>query len=159
MEAEYIALSQAMRELIPLLGILEELTPVLKLNKDQPHVFWKSCGFDEDFNSLVANLYEDNAGAYELAKAPKIRPRTKHIALKYHHFREHVSNGTIKINLIGTRDQIAETSLWMVKDFLKQGSIGIYFCDLSCHVHVYTILLAIAFIIKISENLFIANNT
>jgi hypothetical protein len=60
MEAEYIALSQAMRDLIPLLGILEELTPVLKLNKDQPHVFWKSCGFDEDSNNLIANLYEDN---------------------------------------------------------------------------------------------------
>jgi hypothetical protein len=36
-----------------------------------------------------------------------MRPRTKHIALKYHHFREHVSNGTIKNNLIGTKDQIA----------------------------------------------------
>jgi hypothetical protein len=108
MEVEYITLSQVMRELIPLIGILEELTPVLHLNKDQPHVFWKSCGWDDDSNTLVANLYEDNAGAYELAKAPKMRPRTKHIALKYHHFREHVSNGTIKINLIGTKDQIAD---------------------------------------------------
>jgi hypothetical protein len=107
-EAEYIALSQGMRELTPVLGILEELTPVLNLNKDQPHIFWKSCGYDDNSKNLVANLYEDNAGAYELAKAPKMRPRTKHIALKYHHFREHVSNGTIKINLIGTKDQIAD---------------------------------------------------
>jgi hypothetical protein len=107
MEAEYIVLSQAMRELIPLLGILEELTPVLHLNKDQPHVFWKSCSFDDNYNNLVADLYKDNAGAYELAKAPKTRCRTKHIALKYNHFREHVSNGTIKINLIGTKDPIA----------------------------------------------------
>jgi hypothetical protein len=99
-EAEYIALSQAMRDLTPLLGILEELTQVLKLNKDQPHVFWKSCGFDKDSNNLVANLYEDNAGAYELAKALKMRPRTKHIALKYHCFREYVSNGT--------KDQLAD---------------------------------------------------
>jgi hypothetical protein len=92
-EAEYIALSQAMQELIPLLGFLEELTPFLQLNKDQPkvqlnkdqpHVFWKSCGFDEGSNNLVANLYEDNVWAYELTKAPKMRPRTKHIALKYH---------------------------------------------------------------------------
>ncbi len=56
-EAEYTALSQAMRDLIHLMGPLEELTPILHLNKDQPHVFWKSC-------------YEDNTGAYELAKAP-----------------------------------------------------------------------------------------
>jgi hypothetical protein len=41
-------------------------------------------------------------------KPQKMRPRTKHIALKYHHFREHVANGTIKINLIGTKDQIAD---------------------------------------------------
>jgi len=107
-EAEYITLSQAMRELIPVIGILEELIPVLHLNKDQPRVFWKSCGWDDHSNNLVANSYEDNAGAYELAKAPKMRPRTKHIALKYHHFWGHVSNGTIKINLIGTKDQIAD---------------------------------------------------
>jgi hypothetical protein len=33
-EAEYIALSHAMPKLIPLLGLLEELTPVFHLNKD-----------------------------------------------------------------------------------------------------------------------------
>jgi hypothetical protein len=107
-EAEYIALSQAMRDLIPLLGLLDELSPVLHLNKDQPSVYWKACGFEPNSQNVFANLYEDNTGAYELAKAPKMRPRTKHIALKYHHFREHVNNGTIKINLIGTKDQIAD---------------------------------------------------
>jgi hypothetical protein len=84
-EAECIALSHAMHELIPLLGILEELTSVFHLDKDQPHVFWKSCGYEQNTNTLFANSYEDNSGAYELAKAPKMRPRTKHIALKYHH--------------------------------------------------------------------------
>lgn len=39
--------------------------------------------------ALYADLFADNTGAYELAKAPKMPPRTKHIALKYHHFREH----------------------------------------------------------------------
>jgi hypothetical protein len=33
-EAEFIALSQAMRDLIPLLGILEEVTNVLQLTTD-----------------------------------------------------------------------------------------------------------------------------
>jgi hypothetical protein len=107
-EAEYIALSQAMRELIPLLGLLEELTPALQLNKDQPTVYWKACGYDNNNGNLSADLLEDNTGAYELAKAPKMRPRMKRIALKYHHFCEHVSNGTIRINLIGTKDQIAD---------------------------------------------------
>jgi hypothetical protein len=35
-------------------------------------------------------------------------PRTKHIALKYHHFRELISNGKVKIHLIRTHDQIAD---------------------------------------------------
>jgi hypothetical protein len=105
-EAEYIALSQAMRDLIPLLGLLEEISPILNLHVDQPDVHWKSCGCEN--GNYVADLYEDNRGAYELAKAPKMRPRTKHIALKYHHFRQHVTNGTIRIHSIGTKDQIAD---------------------------------------------------
>ena len=58
--------------------------------------------------SVKCKLFEDNNGAIELAKAPKIRPRTKHIALKYHHFREHVRKGLIEINLIDTLEQVAE---------------------------------------------------
>jgi hypothetical protein len=113
-EAEYIALSQAMRDLIPLLGLLEELSPILHLNIDQPDVHWKSCGYEN--GQYVADLFEDNKGAYELAKAPKMRPRTKHIALKYHHFRQHVTNGTIRIHSIGTKDQITE--IYLLRDWL-----------------------------------------
>jgi hypothetical protein len=96
-----------MRDLIPLMGLLDELTKPLNLNRNQPNVHWKTCGYNK-VGKLSADLFEDNQGAYELAKAPKMRPRTKHIALKYHHFREHVSNGTIKINPTGTKDQIAD---------------------------------------------------
>ena len=38
--------------------------------------------------NVHCKLFEDNNGALELAKAPRYRPRTKHIAVKYHHFRE-----------------------------------------------------------------------
>ena len=58
--------------------------------------------------SVKCRLFKDNNGAIELAKAPKIRPRTKHIALKYHHFREHVRKGLIKINPIDTLEQVAD---------------------------------------------------
>ncbi len=84
------------------------LTPALHLNKDQPAVFWKECGFNKNNGPLSTNLFEDNAGAYELVKDPKLWPRTKHIALKYHHFQELISSGTIRINLVGTEDQIAD---------------------------------------------------
>ena len=57
---------------------------------------------------VKCKLFEDNNSGIELAKAPKIRPRTKHIALKYHHFREHVRKGLIKINAIGTLEQVVD---------------------------------------------------
>ena len=40
--------------------------------------------------SVKCKVFKDNNGAIELSKAPKIRPRTKHISLKYHHFTEHI---------------------------------------------------------------------
>ena len=49
--------------------------------------------------------FENNKGSEELSKVPKYRPRTKHIAIKYHHFREWVKNGTIKIQRVITHYQ------------------------------------------------------
>ena len=57
---------------------------------------------------VKCTLFEDNNGALELAKSPKYRPRTKHIATKYHHFRQHVENGEIIIEAIDTAEQIAD---------------------------------------------------
>jgi len=37
-----------------------------------------------------------------------MRPRTKHINMKYHHFREYVKKGIIKILPISTDDQLAD---------------------------------------------------
>ena len=105
-EAEYIALSQAMRDLIPFISLVEEVSKVLKFQNQQPEVSWKSCGFQD--GKFSADLYEDNRGALELAKAPKMRPRTKHIALKYHHFRSKVEDGTVRINAISTKEQVAD---------------------------------------------------
>ena len=46
---------------------------------------------------VYCKVFEDNSGALELARLPKLHPRTKHINVCYHHFREHVRNGLIKI--------------------------------------------------------------
>lgn len=74
-EAEYMALSSAMREVIFLMNLLEELRKNgVELLDKQP--------------LIKCNVFEDNVGAIELAKLPKLRPRTKHIAIQYHHFRE-----------------------------------------------------------------------
>jgi hypothetical protein len=55
-----------------------------------------------------STIFEDNRGCVDLANAPKLRPRTKHIGLKYHHFRSHVLSGAIKIQWIATKDQLAD---------------------------------------------------
>ena len=55
-----------------------------------------------------STIFKDNNGALELTRAPKYRPRTKHIAIKYHHFRDHVKNKMIRIEAIHTKEQIAD---------------------------------------------------
>ena len=42
---------------------------------------------------VKCRVFEDNIGAIELAKLPKLRPRTKHIACQYHHFRHYTTKG------------------------------------------------------------------
>ena len=58
--------------------------------------------------SVSCKVFEDNSGALELARLPKLRPRTKHINVCYHHFREHVRKELIKIFPVNTKDQIAD---------------------------------------------------
>ena len=57
---------------------------------------------------VFCKAFEDNRGTLELAMVPKMRPRTKHINIKYHHFREHVRLGKITVLPIDTKDQVAD---------------------------------------------------
>ena len=95
-KSEYIALSTALREVIPLMSLLEE---------------FKKYGILKDsyVPQVHCKAFEDNSGACELAKSPKIHPRTKHINVKYHHFHSFVSGRNPKINVIqiNTEDQQA----------------------------------------------------
>jgi hypothetical protein len=93
-EAEYIALSQSLRDAIPLLGLLAELRDIFVFATHPP--------------LLSCTLFEDNKGALALATDHKARPRTKHIGLKYHHFRSHVLSGLVKILPISTFEQTAD---------------------------------------------------
>jgi hypothetical protein len=53
-------------------------------------------------------VFEDNLGAMEMAKVPKMRPRTKHMNIKYHHFREAVRKGWVSVQYIPTAQQPAD---------------------------------------------------
>ena len=94
-EAEYVALSEALRETIPIMNLLDEI------NKECEGAYVsKSC--------VRCKAFEDNSGALELALVPKIRPRTRHINNKYHHFRSAVRTGRISVSSVDTEEQIAD---------------------------------------------------
>jgi len=101
--AEYIALSQATRNLIPFMNLVEDILLILSIDYIIQEVQYKNT---KTASNISADVYEDNSGALELTKVPKMRPWTKHIALKYHHFWEHVRDGRVQIHPIATREQI-----------------------------------------------------
>ena len=84
-----------MRDLIPSRELLNEVSNILQYSAP-------------DQSKTISTVFEDNNGALELAKCPRMRPRTKHIAIKYHHFREHVTSGNIKVESIDTSVQVAD---------------------------------------------------
>ena len=83
-----------MRDIIPLQHILKDLSKTWQLN----------------IGKTVAHstVFEDNNGCIDLVQTPKMRPRTKHIAIKYHHFREHVRRQTIRVKFIRSEEQLAD---------------------------------------------------
>ena len=94
-EAEYIALSQSLREGIPVMQLVNELRERKIVEIDEKAKVYCRC-------------FEDNVGALELATSPKLRPRTKHINLVYHHFRSYAREGLIKIYSISSKEQICD---------------------------------------------------
>jgi hypothetical protein len=106
-EAEYIAMSQALCDVIPIMELLQEMR-------------------EQDFKVLCTEHYvyckvfkDNNSGTLKLAWLPKLHPKTKHINMCYHHFCRHVQKGLIKIFPIDTKDQIADafTKLLAQNDF------------------------------------------
>ena len=93
-EAEYIALSSALREVIPLITLLKELHALFPLLITPP--------------TFRCKVWEDNQSCIAMATTQKFTPRTKHIALKYHHFRRFVESKDIEIQYVRTEDQQAD---------------------------------------------------
>jgi hypothetical protein len=83
-----------MHEVIPLMDIYGTICKVLQ------------C--EELKQTVRCTVVEYNNGALELAKAPKMHPRTKHIAIKYHHFRSKVDSREVDILRVDTNNQITD---------------------------------------------------
>jgi hypothetical protein len=96
LEAEYIALSTAMRELLPMRRLFKEIGEKMNLQLQEKGL-------------LHSTIFEDNNGALGLATSPKMTPRTKHIAVKYHFFKDHIGEDKgIRIIKIDTEFQKAD---------------------------------------------------
>ncbi|GFH50753.1 hypothetical protein CTEN210_07229 [Chaetoceros tenuissimus] len=102
MESEYIALSTACKELIPIRNIASEIA--------------EACGVaSKDVSSMHTTIWEDNVGCLTLAnlELPLLTPRSKAIAVRYHWFRQFGSkdqgrDGGIVIKKVDTKNQIAD---------------------------------------------------
>ena len=96
LEANYIALSTAMRDFLPTRKLLQEIGSQMSLEFSLPSI-------------LRSTVFEENNGALQLAKAPKISPRTKHIAVKYHFFKDKIGEEKgIVIEKVDSVDQLAD---------------------------------------------------
>jgi len=102
MESEYIAMSTVCRELIPLQDLITEVAEHLGVPND-------------DVLSMHTTIWEDNVGALTLARMelPRMTHRSKHIAIRYHWFRQFITtneaeDGGIMVKKIGTKDQLAD---------------------------------------------------
>jgi hypothetical protein len=88
-EAEYVAASEAAKEGIWLTHLHNQF------NQPEDHL-------------AAVTLYEDNEGCIKIGQNPELHPRTKHIDIRYHFLREHVTTGNINLEKIPGADQIAD---------------------------------------------------
>ncbi len=92
-KAEYIALSQSLWDIIPLITLLKKINKVFPVHVKTP--------------TFVCKVHEDNQSYYH-GYVAKFTLCTKHIALKYHHFRSHIKHRAIQISYCRTTKQKAD---------------------------------------------------
>ena len=83
-----------MREVIPFMNLLPEVNKIFSLNLDEPKFHCK--------------VFEDNNSCIAIATSNRFSPRTKHIAIKYHHFQHYVKQKLVTILPIDTKEQLAD---------------------------------------------------
>jgi hypothetical protein len=99
MEAKCVALSQSMRDLIPICQVLEELLTIVFHRPPKIVHHAHSKAFDDVTpgsisKSSVLNqstVYEDNQTCLKIARMAQLFSRTKQIGIPYHWFRSYKS--------------------------------------------------------------------
>ena len=95
MESKYIALSTSMRDLVSLKEFLIKVKSMLNFPLS---------------GITLSRVFKDNYACRKLAllTMPKMTPRSKHIAVKYHWFREKLEELNIEILRVDTKEQLAD---------------------------------------------------
>ena len=98
MEAEYNALSTAMRDLIPFRNVALAVAGAVGVQ-------------EEVLTTFRSTVHEDNVGALTLAnmEVGRVTPRSKHYAVRTHWFRSHLQPNQVEIVKIDTAIQRADT--------------------------------------------------
>jgi hypothetical protein len=98
MEAEYSALSTAMRDVLPIKILATKISENVGLTQE-PIIHFRTT------------VWEDNAGALKLAtlEPGRMTPRSKWYLIKYHLFRSKLEPNCIDIIKIASADQIADS--------------------------------------------------
>ena len=92
MESEYMALTEATKELKWIKTLLAELGYLNGKSNDEP-----------------TDLFSDNQGAITLAKNPVSHSRAKHIDLRHHFVREAIQDRIIWVQYIPTAEMTADS--------------------------------------------------
>ena len=87
-EAEYISITDGVKELLFAKGVVSFLVPEL--------------------SERCCDVFVDNAGAISLANNPLSSARTKHIDVRYHFIRELVRSKTIRVQYVTSAQQHAD---------------------------------------------------
>ena len=100
MMAEYVALSSAMRDMLPLRTMVKAVAKAVTGDEEVEVV----CELD---------VWEDNNGALTVAAMPCITPQSKFFAVKLHFFKEHVvtkkhPERPVHTHKIDTEEQLAD---------------------------------------------------
>ena len=85
-EAEFVAASEAMREALFFSYLLRDLGI-----EAHPPILWT-----------------DSQGCIQVSKDPAKHWKLKHIDTRYHFIRDHVQEGEVKIDFVGTADNVAD---------------------------------------------------
>jgi hypothetical protein len=107
-EAEFIALSQSMRDLIHIRETLKEIMTVI-FEVD----LTSACStYSKSFKDIQAiptsNVYEDNAACLKVAMMPKLLPGTKHIGIPWHWFRAKIIALGCTVIAVDSASQLAD---------------------------------------------------